>query len=63
MAVLLGRAPTCLVEKHVEDVSLLFCVDRVQLLIQVTKLKEALRHEVILDALVLKIAVHRLDKL
>ena len=62
MAVFLGRAPTCLVEKHVENVPLLFGIDRVQLLVQVAELEEALRHEVILDALVLEVTIHGLDQ-
>ena len=62
MAVLLGRAPTRLVEEHVKNVPLLFGIDRVQLLVQVAELEEALRHEVVLDALVLEVTIHGLDQ-
>ncbi len=62
MAVLLGGTPACLVEKHVEDVSLLFGVDRVQLLIKVAELEKALGHEVVLDALVLEVSIHGFDQ-
>ena len=61
MAVLLGRAPTCLVEKHVENVPLLFGIDRVKLLVKVAELEEAFGHKVVLDALVLEVTVHCLD--
>ena len=63
MAILFCWTPTCFVEEHKEDVAFLASVDLIQFLIETSKLEQTLGHEVILDALVLKIAVHRLDKL
>ena len=58
VAVLFGRAPAGLVEEHVEDVALLPRVNLIQFLVQTAELEKTLRHKVILNALVLKIAVH-----
>ena len=63
MTILFGWAPARFVEKHEENVALFFRINLVQSLIQTVELEEALGHEVILDALVLKVAVHRLYKL
>ena len=63
MAILFCWTPTCFVEEHKEDVAFLASIDLIQFLIETSKLEQTLGHEVILDALVLKIAVHRLDKL
>ena len=63
MAILFCWTPTCFIEKHEEDVALLTSVDLIQFLIEIAELEQTFGHVVILDALVLKIAVHRLDKL
>ena len=63
MAVFFCWTPTRFVEEHEEDVALLASVDLIQFLVETGELKQTLGHKVILDALVLKIAVHRLDKL
>ena len=63
MAILFCWTPTCFVEEHKEDVAFLASVDLIQFLIETSKLEQTLGHEVILYALVLKIAIHRLDKL
>lgn len=63
VAVLLGWTPTCLVEEHIKHVPLLALVDVVESLVQVAELEEALRDKVVLDALVLKVAVHGLYEL
>ena len=58
MAVLFIWAPASLVEEHKEDVALLLGLDVVQPTIQIAELQQALRHEVVLDALVLEVSVH-----
>ncbi len=62
MAVFLCWTPTRFVEKHEKDVALLLCIDLVQLLVQIAKLKETRWHEVIFDALVLEVSVHSLNE-
>ena len=62
MAILFGGAPTCLVEEHVEDIPLLFGINRVKLLVEIAELEETLGHEVVFDALVLEVTVHGLDQ-
>ena len=61
MAILFVWTPACLVEEHVEDVPLLFGINRVKLLVKVAELEKALGHEVVLDALVLEVTVHGFD--
>ena len=61
MAIFFSWTPTGLVEEHEKDVSLLLSVDLVQFLIERAELEQAGGHEVILDALVLKVAVHGFD--
>ena len=58
VAVLFIWAPASLVEEHEEDVALLLGLDVVQPTIQIAELQQALRHEVVLDALVLEVSVH-----
>ena len=62
MAILFSWAPAGFVEEHEKDVSLFLSVDLVQFLIERAEQEQAGGHEVILDALVLKVAVHCLDK-
>ena len=62
MAVFFVRTPACLVEEHVEDVPLLFGINRVKLLVEIAELEETLGHEVVFDALVLEVTVHGLDQ-
>ena len=61
VTILFVWTPACLVEEHVEDVPLLFGIDRVKLLVKVAELEEAFGHKVVLDALVLEVTVHCLD--
>jgi hypothetical protein len=63
MTVLFRWTPARFVEEHEEDVSLLFRIDFVKLLVQTIEMKEALGHEVILNALVLKVSIHGLNEL
>lgn len=63
MAILLGWTPARLVKEHEKDVPLLLRIDLDQWLVQVGELKEALRHKVVLDTLVLKVSVHGFDQL
>ena len=63
VAVLFSLAPTRLVKEHIEDVALFSLVDLIQALVQVAEFKQARRHEIILDALVLKVAIHGLYEL
>ena len=63
VAIFLGWTPTRFVEEHEKDVAFLFSVNIVQSLVQIVELKQAFGHEVILDALVLKVSVHCLDQL
>ena len=63
MAVLFCLAPTRLVIEHIEDVALFSLVDLIEALVQVAEFQQTRRHEVILDALVLKIAIHGLYEL
>ena len=58
MTIFFVWTPACFVEKHVEDIPLLFGIDSVELLVKVTELQEALGHEVVFDALVLEVTVH-----
>ena len=61
VAVLLIWTPTCLVEEHVKHVALLTQINFVQLLVQVVEFEQAWGHEIVLDALVLKVAIHGLN--
>ena len=61
MGVFLGRAPTCLVVEHEEDVALLFVVQVSEVLVQRIEFQKTRRHEVIFDAFVLEVAVDGLD--
>lgn len=63
MTVFLCWTPTRFVEEHEEDVAFLPCVNVHEWLVEVAELKEALRHEVVFDTLVLKVSVHGLDEL
>ena len=63
MAVLFCWTPAGFVEEHVEDVALLPCINLIQFLVQTAELEKTLRHKVILNALVLKVAVHCLNQL
>jgi len=61
VGVLLGRAPARLVVEHEEDVALLFLVQVSQVLVQRIEVQQAFRHEIVLDAFVLEIAIDGLD--
>jgi len=63
VAVFLCWTPTGFVEKHEEDVSFLPLINLIQWFVQEGELQKALRHEVVLDTLVLKVSVHSLYKL
>lgn len=63
VTILFRRAPARFVEEHEENVSLLLRVNLIESLIEAVELEKALRHEVILDALVLEVAIHCLDEL
>ena len=58
MAVFLGGAPARFVEEHEENVAFLFCVDVVELFVEVIELEQAFGNKVVFDALVLKVSVH-----
>ena len=61
VAVLLIWTPTRLVEEHVKDVALLTLINFIQLLVEVVEFEKTWGYEVVLDALVLKVAVHSLN--
>lgn len=63
MAVFLSRAPACLVVEHEKDVAFFLCIDIIQSLVHVTELEQALRHKVILDALILKVPIHHFNEI
>lgn len=63
MAVLFRRAPASLVIEHEEDVAFFFRIYIIQSLVHVTELKEALRHKVVFDALVLEVMVHDFNEI
>ena len=62
MAVFLCWTPTRFVIEHEEDVALFLCINLVQLLVEIAKLQKTRGHEVIFDALVLEVSIHRLNE-
>ena len=61
VAIFFSWTPTGLVEEHEKDVSFFLLINLIQLLVESIECKQTVGHEVILDALVLKVAVHGLD--
>ena len=61
VAIFFSWTPTGLVEEHEKDVSFFLLINFIQLLVESIECKQTVGHEVILDALVLKVAVHSLD--
>ena len=61
VAIFFSWTPTGLVEEHEKDVSLFLLINLIQLLVESIEREQTMGHEVILDALVLKVAVHSLD--
>lgn len=58
VAVLFGRTPRRLIHEHIEHESILIQVQILEVEVQVETRKQTLRHEVVLDTLVLEVQVN-----